>query len=78
MKDLLPTCRGTGFTLFLDGDNELLPSISLTGCQYLATVALFYTAFGAAHLPWDSPWTISVCLDVPHIVVYWKCYEVGS
>ena len=45
-------------------------SISLTGWQYLATVALFYTAFGAAHLPWDSSWTISVCLDVPHILVY--------
>ena len=28
---------------------------SLTGCQYLAKVVLFYTTFGAAHLPWDSP-----------------------
>ena len=32
----------------------MLP-ISLTSCQYLATVALFYTNFGPAHLPWDSP-----------------------
>ena len=29
--------------------------IPLTGYQYLATVMLFYTTFGAAHLPWDSP-----------------------
>ena len=32
----------------------MLP-ISLTSCQYLATVVLFYANFGAAHLPWDSP-----------------------
>ena len=32
----------------------MLP-ISLTGCQYPATVVLFYANFGAAHLPWDSP-----------------------
>ena len=47
----------------------MLP-ISLTGCQYPATVVLFYTAFGAAHLPWDSSWTISVCLDVLHMLLY--------
>ena len=53
-------------------------SISLTGCQYLATVVLFYAAFGAAHLLWDPPWTISVRLDEPHMLVYWKRYETGS
>ena len=53
-------------------------SISLTDCQYLATVMLFYTTFDAAHLPWDSPWTISVCLDVPHMLAYWKRYGTGS
>ena len=53
-------------------------SISLSGCQYLASVVLFYAAFGAAHLPWDSPWAISVCLNVLHMLVYWKRYKTGS
>ena len=53
-------------------------SISLTGCQYLATVMPFYTAFDATHLPWDPSWTISVCLDVLHMLAYWKRHEVES
>ena len=26
----------------------------------------------------SPPWTISVCLDVPHMLLYWKRYETGS
>ena len=40
----------------LSGQRQwVVPSISLTGWQSLATVVLCYTAFGTAHLPWDSP-----------------------
>ena len=53
-------------------------SISLTDSKYLATVVLFYTAFGAAHLPWDSSWTISVCLDVLHMLLDETRWEVDS
>ena len=53
-------------------------SISLTGCQYPATVVLFYTAFGAVHMIWASLLTIFMCLDVPHMLVYRKHNKTGS